>query len=62
MRQRLQRVRLAVLGAVMLQFAGCFGGDPELFLSTTVSSAVVANVISFLFTLITDPLLAASAA
>lgn len=58
MNQTIRRARWVAAGAVLFQFAGCFGGDPQLFFSTTVANAIVANIVNFLFTLVTDPLIA----
>jgi hypothetical protein len=52
---------LSVPGCVTLQYAGCFGGDPEYFFTSTVANAVVYNLVSALFEVILSGLTAAPA-
>lgn len=47
---------LALPGCMLLQFAGCFGGDPAFFLTSTVVNAVVFNLVSTLFNLVVSGL------
>ncbi len=51
--RKMRRVRAAILGvasgAMMLQFAGCFGGDPAGYFTAVVTSTVVSQLVSVLF-------------
>lgn len=42
-------LKLAVPGAVVLQFSACFGGDPTFFFTSSIANAVVFNLVSTAF-------------
>jgi hypothetical protein len=46
----IRRWQTLVPSAVLLQLTACFGPDPQLFLTTSVANAVLANVITVFFT------------
>lgn len=46
-------LKIALPGCVLMQFAaGCFGGDPTYFFSSTIANAIVYNLVSTFFTAI----------
>jgi hypothetical protein len=44
---------LALSGAWLLQITACFGPDPEFFIASSISSTLVANIVTLLFNALT---------
>ena len=40
-------------GAWLLQLTACLGSDPEFFIASTVSSTIIANVVTLVFNALT---------
>lgn len=52
-KQRCWKVfRFVAPSAILLQITACLGPDPQLFLTTSIANALLANVISFGFNLV----------
>ena len=55
-------LRLAVPGACLVQITACLGPDPEFYLTSLATNAVVSEVISLFFQLLSSGLTAAAGA
>ncbi|MFQ5805076.1 MAG: hypothetical protein ACE5I3_01360 [Phycisphaerae bacterium] len=54
-------LRLALPGCVLLQITACLGTDPEFFFASTITNALVFNLVSALFNLFVSCLTTATA-
>ena len=46
--------KIVIPGAALLQITACFGADPQYYLTSTVTDALVYNTISAIFTVVTN--------
>lgn len=53
-----KRTVLALSGVWLLQITACLGPDPEFFIASSVSSTLIANVVTLLFNALTGSLAA----
>ena len=54
-------VKLALPGCVVVQITACLGSDPEFYLTSTFINALVVNIVSTVFSLVTSGLTTATA-
>ncbi|MBI5865582.1 MAG: hypothetical protein HZB38_13955 [Planctomycetes bacterium] len=53
-----RRMALLAAGAALLQFTACFGPDPQFFVTSSITNALIANLVSLLFNTVTAGLAA----